>query len=419
MIDRKWQRYVLSAAFLWGLVLLNSCSKDDDEPKVTKNEDIFINEVSASGDDWIELYNANTAEVNIGGYKVYDDGMNKYALPANTKIAANGFLVLYCDDTGVGLHPPFKLTSDGETVYFENASGDLIDKVKFPALRDGQSYGRFPDGSTTLLISGNTSEGESNGDNTAPVIVDVTRSPLVPALDQAVTITAKLLSASGIASVKLFYRVDGGSFTTVTMTGSGINYTGVIPANNATGKIEYYVEVTNNTSLTSTDPFDAPDELHDYLLNTDALPQLYINEFMAANASCCPDNDGGTAEYDDWIEIYNAGDTPVDIGGMYLSDNVNDPFGDKIPKSNPSKTTIPAKGFLVLWADGNQAQGILHLNFSLSASGEDVGLFYIDGRAIDTYTFGSQTDNTSYGRTTNGGVSWKSFASPTQGTSNE
>jgi hypothetical protein len=253
----------------------------------------------------------------------------------------------------------------------------------------------------------------------APAIIEVTRQPLVPGLADAVTVSAKLVSTTGIASVKLFYRVDAGSFNAVSMTLNGNVYSGTIPAKGTTGKIEYYVEATSNASLSGTDPFDAPDETHSYLLNTDPLPQLFINEFLAANTSCCPDSDGGTNEYDDWIEIYNAGDTPVDIGGMYLSDNISNPFGDKIPRTDPSKTTIPAKGFLVLWADGTHAQGILHVNFSLSNAGEDVGLFYIDGRTIDAYTFGAQEENKSYGRITNGGAGWKSFSTPTKGITNE
>src|SRR5689334_23894755 len=115
MIYRKWQLFALAASLVSSFVLLESCSSDDDDPKVTKNENIFINEVYASGDDWIELYNANAEEKNIGGYLIYDDVTSKYALPANTIIPANGFLILYCDGTGVGLHPSFKLTADGET----------------------------------------------------------------------------------------------------------------------------------------------------------------------------------------------------------------------------------------------------------------------------------------------------------------
>ena len=57
---------------------------------------------------------------------------------------------------------------------------------------------------------------------------------------------------------------------------------------------------------------------------------LVINEFMASNNS-----ESGIAdpqgEYDDWVEIYNAGPTAVDLGGMYLTDDLSDPTNFMIP----------------------------------------------------------------------------------------
>jgi len=44
---------------------------------------------------------------------------------------------------------------------------------------------------------------------------------------------------------------------------------------------------------------------------------LVINELMADNTGSARDQDG---DDDDWIEIYNSGDSAVNIGGMYLTD---------------------------------------------------------------------------------------------------
>ncbi len=416
MVHRNQPRtkFLLAIAFL--ILVISSCS--DDEPTVVAPEGIFINEVYSSGEDWIELYNEGDASKNIGGYFIYDDGATKYTIPANTTIPAKGFLVLICDDTGTGLHTNFKLTSDGETVYLENSGGTLIDKVEFPALQDGQSYGRYPDGTTTLVISGNTSQGLTNGDTQAPAVTSTTQTPLVPGLADAVTVKTAFVTTSGLTSVKLFYRLNSGSFTETTMTLSSGSYTGTIPAQNTTGKVEYYIEAKNSSNKTAYDPATAPAKLFDYLLNTDVLPQLFINEFMAANTACCPDTDSGTNEFDDWIEIYNAGTQPVNIGGMYLSDNKANPFKDKIPNDNAAATTIPAGGFLLLWADGSTSQGPLHLDFSLANAGEDIGIYYIDGREINAYTFGAQAENKSTGRVPDGGNTWSTQVTPSPGASN-
>ncbi len=400
-------------------LIFSSCDRSGEDVAPVVEEGLFINELYASGDDWLELYNDLETSKDISDYFIYDNAATKYKLPAGTIIPAKGFLVLVCNDLGTGLNTNFKLSSDGETVYLENAASTLIDRVEFPKLDNGQSYGRYPDGSANLYISGNTTKGTSNGNSQAPAVETVTRLPNVPALNQAVTVSVKLYSNESISTVKLFHRFNGGSFTTVNMTLSGTTFTGSIPESAAVGKVEYYVEVAGTNGKTSLKPASAPNNVYEYLLNTDALPQLVVNEFMADNGSCCPDNSSGTNEFDDWIEIYNKGDVAVDIGGMYLSDTKSDPFKSKIPTGNPTLTTIPPGGHLILWADNSPDQGPLHLNFGLSNAGEDVGLFYTDGRTIDTYTFGAQTQNSSWGRTTDGATTWKAFSIPNPGTSNQ
>lgn len=414
--------HVLISAALVCIVLLGvySCQEDQLDPLPTE-EGIFINEIQSagSGDDWIELYNALDVSKNLSDFAIYDDATKKYKLPAGTSIPAKGYLVLNCNDLGSGLNTNFRLSSGGEIVYLDNAFGQLIDKVQFPAMEDGQSYGRYPDGTSVFQISGTTTKGASNGTTSTPAIKSVSRSPLVPAINQSVTVTAELSNSLGVTAVKLYHRFNSGSFSVLSMTASGASYTATIPAANATGKIEYYVEVTGSNNLASTSPENAPDKTFNYLLNTDALPLLNINEFMAANTTCCPDKSSGTDEFDDWIEIYNAGNVAVNLAGMYLSDNKTNPFMYKIPADNPSLTTIQPGGFLVVWADGTPSQGPLHTDFNLSASGEDVALFYIDGRTIDSYTYGTQSPNVSWGRTTNGASTWKAFTTPTQGKSNQ
>ncbi len=400
------------------MLFFAACSDGDDEVTPT-DKGLYINEVYASGEDWIELYNELKTTKDISGYFIADNKDSKYKLPSGITIPAKGFLIILCNDLGTGLNADFKLSSGGETVYLENAGGTLIDEIKCPNLDNGQSYGRFPDGSPFWEISGATTKGATNGDKNAPAINKISRAPLVPALNQSVVVTAALISTNGITSVKLFHRFNGGAFSEVSMTlVSGTSYIGTIPAVATVGNVEYFVEAKGSNGATTFKPAEAPTKTDNYLLNTDPLPLLVINEFMASNTSCCPDNDSGVAEFDDWIEIQNMGATPVNIAGMYVSDNKDNPFGDKISSNNASATTIPAGGFILLWADGETSQGPLHLNFSLNAAGEDVGLFYIDGRTIDTYTFGAQNENISWGRKVNGGATWGALDTPTPGQSN-
>lgn len=134
---------------------------------------------------------------------------------------------------------------------------------------------------------------------------------------------------------------------------------------------------------------------------------LVINEFLAINEDCCPDEFG---EFDDWIEIYNFGETPIDLGGFYLTDDLTSPTKFQIITNNSTLTTIQPKGFLVLWLDNQPEQGALHVDFKLSGSGEQIGLFSPNQVLLDSISFSTQSPNISFGRLVDG-EEFKNFIS--------
>ncbi len=143
---------------------------------------------------------------------------------------------------------------------------------------------------------------------------------------------------------------------------------------------------------------------------------LVINEFMASNNNSSQDPEG---QYDDWIEIYNTGVDTVDIGGMYLTDNLSNPVKWQIPVTGPALTTIEPGGHLLIWADGDNFDPGLHANFKLDANGEEIGLFNSDGISmIDSVVFGEQTGDISYGRYPDGTDNWRFFGSPSPAAEN-
>ena len=149
--------------------------------------------------------------------------------------------------------------------------------------------------------------------------------------------------------------------------------------------------------------------------NGGTIPDLVINEFLASNNSCCTDEHG---DYDDFIEIYNFETDPVDIGGYYITDDLSSTTKWQIPYNNPDSTTIQPGGFLVLWADKESEQGVLHVEIKLKAEGEQIGLYMPDGiTVVDTLTFDEQITDVSYGRYPDASDTWIS-ANPTPGSSN-
>ncbi|MHB9006097.1 MAG: CotH kinase family protein [Limisphaerales bacterium] len=76
---------------------------------------------------------------------------------------------------------------------------------------------------------------------------------------------------------------------------------------------------------------------------------VQINELQPANDRTLPDEDG---DYSDWIELWNPSRTALDLGGCGLSDRVNSPFKWRFAPG----TTLPANGFLVVFASGKDRQ---------------------------------------------------------------
>ncbi len=118
---------------------------------------IVLNEIysrgSVSDPDWIELFNLSSSDLDISGYKIYDEGgliglKPKKIFPTGSIIPANDFLVIIPDDTTAS---GFGLSSNGENVWIEDPIGILVDSVVFPALQVSESFSRFPDGQSWIV----------------------------------------------------------------------------------------------------------------------------------------------------------------------------------------------------------------------------------------------------------------------------
>ncbi len=134
-----------------------------------------------------------------------------------------------------------------------------------------------------------------------------------------------------------------------------------------------------------------------------AYSQVIINEVQSSNSSTIADNFG---EFDDWIELYNPDDGPIDISGLVLKDNVD-------TWRIPDNTVILPNEFLLLWADDEEEQGAYHTNFKLSAAnGEFLGLFASDSiTEIESINIPPLSEDQSYGKCIDG--TWSVISDPT------
>ncbi|MBN2743619.1 MAG: lamin tail domain-containing protein [Marinilabiliaceae bacterium] len=122
---------------------------------------------------------------------------------------------------------------------------------------------------------------------------------------------------------------------------------------------------------------------------------VVINELMPKNSTTQADQDG---EYDDWIELYNTTGTSIDLSGYFLSDSKKNITKWKFPQG----TTITAKGYLIIWADGDTLQSGLHTNYKLSAEGEKMVLATPEQTIIDQMSYPAQAEELSYARVPDG-----------------
>jgi hypothetical protein len=412
---RQLSSIILSIIF----ITAGACSKDDPAPPIddTMPTTVAFNEINATGNpDWIELYNYGNEDVDLQGFVVYDREEAKYTLPSGYIMEPGDFLILNCDDQGVGLNMPFKLTSLGETITILSPGGQVLDRVTFPPLENGQTYARFPDGSGAWAVTGFETKNKTNGTGPVSFFKSYAYTPEIPMVGDNISFSLEISGGANVASIQLLYAVDNGSFQTINMTsGNNSNYSGTIPALTSDGELDYYFKLTDNGGNVVLLPADALDDPYDLTITSGAVPNLVINEFMASNSSTIADANG---EFDDWIEIYNAGATAVDMGRFYFSDS-EEPFDDRIPGNAPDKTTIQPGGYLIFWADSDTEQGPNHLKFKLSADGESISLYYKDGRLIDSRVFGAQTTDVSEGRSPDGSNNWVKFNTPTPGASNQ
>lgn len=176
--------------------------------------------------------------------------------------------------------------------------------------------------------------------------------------------------------MKLYFNNEGGANTSPVISG--------VVSPNITLRAVYELDTT-------------PDPLDNI--------QVFINEIVASNTIIS--DPFGSKE--DFIELYNAGNEPVNISGWFVSDKQSVPDYWKLPQSD--EAIIPAKGFLTLWADEDLGQGPLHLNLKLSAAGEYVSL-YAENKfgelvLIDDVVFPALPTNKAYARIPDGGPEWR------------
>jgi spore coat protein CotH len=427
--DGTWVEYYVEAEDAAGMVSVDRPEWPEGDYRYIvgwQPPPLYINELMAINthtvedehsdhDDWIELHNAGTEAIDLGGMCFSNNvGLTaQYTMPAGIIVPAGGYVVLWADGDGAGSHLDFKLSGAGEYVGLFDSQARYyapIDAVYYDPQTPDVSWGRFPDAGDEWHVMDAPTPGESNR-LLPPQFSQVSRTPTWPGAGESVTVTAVVTAGGSIVSVTLWYDAGSG-FQAVPMMGGSV-YTAHVPAQSSGTLADYYLEAVDSAGQRTLSPAAAPAVTHRYLVGYAPWPVL-INEFLADNATVNQDEAG---EYDDWVELYNPNAAPVTLSGMYLTDDLSQPT--KWPF--PAGTVIGPGGHLLVWCDGETEQGSLHASFRLNRDGEEIGLLADDAHSnvpLDVFVFGPQQEDISYGRKPDGADTWGAFDPPTPGASN-
>jgi len=446
------------------------------------NEFMASNDTSFPGPqgdhpDWIEIYNNGGEDVMLGGYymsDVLDDPSAMYQIPStypdSVTVPAGGFILFYANkgqETSV-LNLNFKLSGSGESIGLWTPESVVIDTMTYGNQETDISMGRFPDGGDFWGFMTEITPGYANA-NPSPTVADLFINEFMASNDsalpgpqgdypdwieiynageEAVMLGGYFMSDDLVdpearyeipstypdsvtvqpGDFILFYANKGQESSVLNLNfklSGGGEQVGLWDAEQVVMDTLTYGEQFADTSYgryhngtenwyLMSDFTPGESNVNPNVGPTDVV--LYINEFMASNDFAFP---GPQGDYPDWIEIYNAGEEAVMLGGYYMADDLVDPEAMyQIPSTYPDSVTVEAGGFILFYANKGQETSVLNLDFKLSGGGEQVGLWSTEQVFLDSITYGEQIADTSFGRYTDGTNNWFMMPDYTPGESN-
>ncbi|MFN8442700.1 MAG: lamin tail domain-containing protein [Caldilineaceae bacterium] len=266
--------------------------------------------VNDSDGEWIELFNASEADVNLNGWTIADLGTDRHTIATDLIIPTGGYLLLGRNgditvNGGVTLaytYTHFSMANSADEVLLLAPNNQEVDRVEW--------------GSGLSIVAGKSLERTAFGNDGAWTIA-TNRWP-------------------GSASD---WGTPGGSY--------------IVPLPTATPT-----------------PTSA------------VLPSIFISEFLA-DPKAVSDGLG------EWVELYNAGDSPVNLRGWAIADLGTDHYAIS------SDLIIAAGSYLILGrnndssVNGGVVVDEVYAKFTMSNSADEILLLAPDGREVDRVIWGT------------------------------
>ncbi|MBI5386475.1 MAG: lamin tail domain-containing protein [Verrucomicrobia bacterium] len=413
---------------------------------LTINE--YLADSPPGGADWLELYNRSTT-LPVPLQDIYLGTSNAlFRVKALSFLPPRGYIQLFADEEPGPDHLDFKLPAEGATLLLFDTTGSLVDRIPYGPQLQGVAQGRIPNGFGGITnLFGSASPGASNylATYTGAVLNEVLArnrravaspwgefadfveiaNPSASAFDLSgmglsdspgnpndflfpagtvIEAGGTLLvwcddalppsfDASGPLNTGFALNASGGGVYLFNVMGQLVNY------------VEYGVQVPDLSIGLSGGAWQllsapTPGAANAAPAALGAAANLRFNEWLA-------DPQGG----DDWFELYNLDPLPVNMSGLYLSDEPT--IAGKTQFPIPLLSFIGGHSWVQWIADGHPSNGRDHVNFMLDGAGDTIWLYNASLQVIDWIGFGLQTAGVSQGRLPDGHTNVMDFpASP-------
>ncbi|RMH87867.1 MAG: PKD domain-containing protein [Calditrichaeota bacterium] len=301
----------------------------------TTTSSVVISEVfydtpgTDSQEEWVELYNNGASTVDVGGWTITDNNGagSTFTIPAGKTIApgtfltvaANqaGFTALYGYDADVYGSLP-ALNNTGDALILKDASGQQMDAV---AWEGGASNGIPPGWGSTTLPNASTGNSIVRSD---PTVDTDTYADWTTAANngnpqtQGATNTPPVANANGPYQGTVGQAVAFSSAGSNDPDGSIVSYLWDFGDGNTSTQANpthtYATAQTYTVTLTVTDDGGAQDtDVTTATITAPPTGTVLISEVFYDTP--------GTDSKEEWIELYNAGASTVDISGWSITDD--------------------------------------------------------------------------------------------------
>lgn len=401
-------------------------------------QSVKLNEIAANnisfvlGDgsitDWVELVNTSGAAVDLSGVMLTDDPLtpDKFVFPSGVGIPANGYLIVACDSERPAslaaepyLNTGFGLKASGSGLFLYAFDGGTLDTVSFGVQVGDLTLGRVGGAwklcaptmgtANTAVALGSpaklrVNEWFANGSSGTEDWFEIFNSDTKPVSLEGLYLT-DTLSVTNKSPIPALSFIGTGlqayvKFTADSKPEKGPDHVAfsLAAGGEAIGIFDGAGNKLDGFAFDAQNPNESSGRLPDGAAtivtfpgtpspgraNYKSIDTIWVNELLSHT----------DPPIEDAVEFYNNSDSPINIGGWYLSNKESELKRYRVPAG----TIIPARGYKVFYENAfNATNPLVPFTFN-SAHGDQVYLAQTDAAGnLTGYRVGEEFEAAEHG----------------------